>query len=126
MSKFDNRDIWKKYDYRKLGIFAEPYFDINFNELFYLTDTGRRWDGHLYNVRDKATTANPVTNPEFLKLRFHSTQDIIDAIQRRSATEKPLSIDTGKRRLLEEKTKPGTRNPKQNKPGTCLTGKIMQ
>lgn len=81
MSPYDNREIWKKYDYKKLGIIAEPYFDINFNELFYITDTGRRWDGHLYNVRDKATKENPVTNPDFLKLHFHSTQDIIQAVE---------------------------------------------
>jgi hypothetical protein len=80
LSKFDNRDIWKKYDYKKLGIIAEPYFDINFNELYYITDTGRRWDGHLYNVRDKATKENPVTNPDFLRLRFRHTTDIISAI----------------------------------------------
>jgi hypothetical protein len=53
MSKFDNRDIWLKYDYKRLGIIAEPYFDINFNELYYITDTGRRWDGDMFNVRDK-------------------------------------------------------------------------
>jgi len=103
MSKHDNRDIWQKYDYKKLGIIAEPYFDINFNELFYLTDTGRRWDGDKFNVRDKPiksatvrgrslplegkpdgagrpTKENPVTNPEFLKLRFHHTSDIIKAV----------------------------------------------
>jgi len=81
MSSFDNREIWKKYDYKKLGILAEPYFDINFNELFYITDTGRRWDGHLYNVRDKATKENTITNPMFIKLRFHSTHDIIKAVE---------------------------------------------
>lgn len=81
MSPYDNREIWKKYDYKKLGIVAEPYFDINFNDLFYITDTGRRWDGHLYNVRDKATKENPFTNPDFLKLRFSSTQDIIKAVE---------------------------------------------
>ncbi|MDD4428841.1 MAG: hypothetical protein PHG64_10690 [Paludibacter sp.] len=80
MSPYDNREIWKKYDCKKLGIIAEPYFDINFNQLYYITDTGRRWDGHLYNVRDKATKENPVTNPDFLKLRYHSTQDIIAAV----------------------------------------------
>lgn len=37
LSKYDNREIWKKYD---------------FNQFFYLTDTGRRWDGK-YAVRDK-------------------------------------------------------------------------
>jgi len=81
LSRYDNREIWKKYDYRSMGILAEPYFDIDFNELFYITDTGRRWDGHLYNVRDKATKENPVTNPEFLKLRYHSTHDIIRDVE---------------------------------------------
>ncbi len=67
--------------YHAYGILAEPYFDIDFNKLYYITDTGRRWDGHLYNVRDKATKENPITNPEFLKLRFHSTKDIIHALE---------------------------------------------
>lgn len=80
MSPYDNREIWKKYDYKKLGILAEPYFDINFNELYYITDTGRRWDGHLYNVRDKATKENPITNPDFLNRRYHTTNDMIKAI----------------------------------------------
>ncbi len=49
----DNRDLWKRYDYRDFGIIAEPYFDLDFDEVFYLTDTGRRWDGHKVSVRDK-------------------------------------------------------------------------
>jgi hypothetical protein len=53
LSKFDNRDLWKKYDYRDYGIIAEPYFDLDFNEVFYITDTGRRWDGDSVSVRDK-------------------------------------------------------------------------
>ncbi|HCY00264.1 MAG TPA: hypothetical protein DG754_09020, partial [Bacteroidales bacterium] len=43
-SKYDNRDIWTKYNYKELGIIGEPYFDLNFDDFFYLTDTGRRWD----------------------------------------------------------------------------------
>jgi hypothetical protein len=80
MSPYDNRAIWKKYNYKKLGILAEPYFDLDFNKIFYITDTGRCWDGHLFNVRDKATKENPVTNEEFLKLRFHSTSEIVKAV----------------------------------------------
>ncbi len=53
LSKYDNRLIWHKYDYRKLGIIGEPYFDLDFDEVFYLTDTGRRWDGGGVSVRDK-------------------------------------------------------------------------
>ncbi|MBK6966123.1 MAG: hypothetical protein IPH20_19930 [Bacteroidales bacterium] len=53
---------------------------MDFNEIFYLTDTGRCWDGSRFNVRDKATKENPVTNPAFLQLRYHSTHDIIKAV----------------------------------------------
>ena len=38
---------------RDFGIIAEPCFDIDFNDVFYLTDTGRRWDGSDVSVRDK-------------------------------------------------------------------------
>ena len=52
-SPFDSKDIWKKYDYHKLGIENEPYLDTDFSKVFYLTDTGRRWDGYKVSVRDK-------------------------------------------------------------------------
>jgi hypothetical protein len=53
MSRWDSRLLWKYYDYHDFGIIGEPYFDVNFNEVLYLTDTGRRWDGDSYNIRDK-------------------------------------------------------------------------
>jgi hypothetical protein len=84
LSKFDNREIWQYYDYRLLGIIAEPYFDLNFNKTFYLTDTGRCWDGQKVSVRDKAAKFNLCTNPDFLRLSYHSTFDIISAIQNRN------------------------------------------
>ena len=75
-SKFDNKDIWKKYDYKSLGLIGEPYFDIDFNKVFYLTDTGRRWDGWKTSVRDKVPQQE-----EWVRqgLVFHSTMDIIQA-----------------------------------------------
>jgi len=57
MSRWDSRLLWKYYDYRDFGIIGEPYFDIDFDEVLYLTDTGRRWDGGLYNIRDKGYKA---------------------------------------------------------------------
>ena len=76
-SKYDNRDIWKKYDYRNLGIIGEPYFDIDFNNVLYLTDTGRRWDGYKVSIRDKVNCQQKLWENQGLV--FHSTQDIIDA-----------------------------------------------
>lgn len=44
----------KYYDYRNYGIIAEPYFDLDFSKVLYLTDTGRRWDGNKVSMRDRS------------------------------------------------------------------------
>ena len=53
MSKYDNKKLWEKYDYRDYGIIADPYFDIDYDEVFYITDTGRAWNNSTASVRDK-------------------------------------------------------------------------
>ena len=58
ISRWDSRLLWKYYDYHAFGIEGEPYFDVDFNEVLYLTDTGRRWDGDVFNIRDKAVGKN--------------------------------------------------------------------
>ena len=86
-SAFDNRDIWKKYDYKQLGIIGEPYFDINFDEFFYLTDTGRCWNGYRYSVRDKMPQQD-----RWIKdgLVFRTTNDIIKAVKENRFPEKVM------------------------------------
>lgn len=77
-SKIDNRDIWKHLHYKNYGIIGEPYFDIDFSRLFYLTDTGRRWDGYKVSVRDKI----PQHQERWIEEGkvYHKTQDIIKAL----------------------------------------------
>lgn len=72
LTKWDNKDIWKKYSYRVTGITGEPYFDLDFRKVFYITDTGRRWDGGSVSLRDKV-------NSDF-HLRFRTTNQIINAV----------------------------------------------
>ena len=72
-SKYDNHDLWKHYNYRDFGIIGEPYFDVDFEDVFYLTDTGRCWDGDKYSVRDKVKSS--------FTQSYHSTNDIIRAAQ---------------------------------------------
>lgn len=72
-SRFDNKEVWKHYDYRGYGIAGEPYFDLDFNRIFYLTDTGRRWDGDAVSVRDKVKS--------HFHHRFRSTAEIIQSVQ---------------------------------------------
>ena len=53
LSKWDNRDLWNKYNYKDYGIIAEPYFDLDFNEIFYITDASRTWNNKKVTLRDK-------------------------------------------------------------------------
>jgi len=84
-SKWDNRELWKSYNYRDLGIIGEPYLDfLNQPEIKYFTDTARMWDGTNYNVRDKqlvsteqqSTSAQQRITPSSHSI--HSTSDLID------------------------------------------------
>ncbi len=73
-SKFDNKDIWITHNYRDLNLIGEPYFDLDVKKVFYLTDTGMMWDGHRFSIRDKM-------DGQMNHYHFHSTQQIISAIQ---------------------------------------------
>lgn len=53
MTKWDNKDTWKEYNYKDYGIIAEPYFDVDYSQVFYITDTGRSWNSTGVSVRDK-------------------------------------------------------------------------
>ncbi len=68
LSRWDNRKIWEQHDYRDHGIVAEPYFDVDYSKVFYITDTGRSWRGSDANVRDKVESG--------LDLRIKSTSHL--------------------------------------------------
>jgi hypothetical protein len=80
-SRHDSRDLWKHYKYKDLQLSGEPYFDTDFSQVLYLTDTGRRWDGHKVSIRDKVDPKQMqlLTDKGF---HLHSTQDIIRAAKK--------------------------------------------
>ena len=53
LSKHDNKELWRHYDYRQYGILGEPYFDLDYSKIFYITDTGRKWNNTEASIRDK-------------------------------------------------------------------------
>ena len=72
LSRYDNREIWQKYDYRYLGITGDADLDIDFNRVAYFTDTGRRWNGAEVSIRDK------VSGP--FQFNLKTTEELIRAI----------------------------------------------
>jgi len=85
-SKWDNRDLWKTYNYRDYGIIGEPYLDLLTSDallkgkIAYFTDTARMWNGDKYNVRDKRILeVREVKASRKLKgVKIHSTFDFIN------------------------------------------------
>ena len=73
LSKYDNKKLWEKYDYRDYGIIAEPYFDIDYNEVFYLSDTGRSWNNSDASIRDKVNSG--------FDIKIKNTNDLIKKIE---------------------------------------------
>lgn len=74
LSKWDSKDLWTMYDYHDFGLIGEPYLDLDFDYMMYLTDTGNCWDGDKYSVRDH------VQSPYSFPIR--STFDLINHIDR--------------------------------------------
>lgn len=69
-SKFDNRLLWNKYDLSDFQLIGEPYLSLDFNKIFYITDTGYCWDGGKVAVRDHVDSS--------WNLSFHTSDEIIN------------------------------------------------
>jgi len=85
LNPWRNLDIWKKYDYHKLGIIGEPYLDVDYSKVAYFTDTGRSWSSKA-RVKDVIPPNNynekhglhARTTPELINLlNTHTPQKII-------------------------------------------------
>ena len=73
-TKWDNRDLWKHYDFKNYGILGEAYISIDFNEVVYFSDTARTWNPK-YKVKDSkgSSEGKPVIN---------KTDDLIALIEK--------------------------------------------
>lgn len=93
LSKYDNKDLWQHYDYRKYGVIGEPYFDLDFSKIFYISDTGRKWNNRDASLRDK------VESPFEIDLK--STEHFIELIREGKMPEQ-MMINTHPQRWNDE------------------------
>jgi len=72
ISKYDNRDIWKIYNFKDYGIIGEAYLSVNEN-LSYFSDTGRSW-----NWKNKIRDFVP---GKIEKYNINTTDELINLIK---------------------------------------------
>ena len=102
-SKYDNKELWKTYDYKDYGIIGEPYFDLfgagekpAVADMYYLTDTGRMWNGERFSVRDKVGIQHNI-------LDYKTTFAVMEAIQAGKLPDK-IMITTHPQRWTDNPT----------------------
>ena len=71
LTPWKNCDIWKKYDFNQFEIIGEPYISLDYDSIYYFTDTGRKWNSN-FNLKDSV-------GGKFIKIR--STDDLINSIK---------------------------------------------
>jgi len=60
--RWESKEIWTKYDFKKYGIIGEPYLSIDFDKVVYLSDTNRSWIDTKYRLKDKVNSAINLSN----------------------------------------------------------------
>lgn len=83
LAPWSNRDLWKEHNFTDFGIIGEPYLSIDYNEVLYLSDTGRTWAAK-YSVKDVVSSNG--------SRKFKTTGDIISAIKARSVSKACLVV----------------------------------
>ncbi|MFC2016775.1 hypothetical protein ACFLUF_03570 [Chloroflexota bacterium] len=77
LTKWDNRDLWKKYDFKNFGLVGEAY--LSFHDIAYFSDTGRNWGGK-HSVKDWMPPASQGKNVKDIDAK--STDDIIEVVKK--------------------------------------------
>lgn len=83
-SKYDNKLLWKNRGLSDYGLLGEPYLSIDFNQVFYMTDTGFAWDGGKYAARDVVENG--------FDMKFHSTSQVVRCVERGDFPEQSMIL----------------------------------
>lgn len=75
LSKWDNKVIWSKYNFKDYGIIGEVYLSIDYNKVIYFSDTGRTWLSNKHKLKDYVSTP-------FTQLYVSSTDELMDFLKK--------------------------------------------
>lgn len=73
LTRWDNRDLWQRYDFRNYGILGEAYLSLR-DKVHYFTDTGRSWNSK-HRVKDR------LQDELNINLNIDTTDDLVRFIR---------------------------------------------
>jgi hypothetical protein len=86
LSKYDNRDMWKAFDFKLCGIIGEAYLSAGKN-LDYFSDTGWNWN-QKHKLRDRIYSSK-------YNITINSTDDLMDLMETKGSDEIYLLVHPG-------------------------------
>ena len=113
LSRYNNRELWSKYDFRDFRITGEAYLSMTGKGFRYLTDTGRSWNSK-YSVRDALPGSSTVpvettddliawiesSGERMLYLTVHPQRWAISEVDRIAGSAEDGLMNIGKRVIL--------------------------
>ncbi len=89
LTKWDNRDLWSKYDFKNFGLAGEAY--LSFGDIAYFSDTGRTWDNR-YKVKDRLPSAKSRDIKSITYTAAKTTDDIIAMVKGKKLESMYLTV----------------------------------
>ena len=92
LTRWDNRDLWKKYDFKELGIEVAAYLNIDYKKVRYFSDTGRTWDearGNIYDFVGDQPKHSLKATPDLIDFISSHRQDTCILIHPNRWSDKP-------------------------------------
>jgi len=84
LSKWNEIDLWNKINFLDYKIKGDAMISFDFTELAYFTDTGRRWDGEKFIIRDRVNKQS--------QWDVNTTNDLISLLEARNLNNAMLNI----------------------------------
>jgi len=81
LTRWNNIDLWNKYDFKDLGIIGDAF--LSFHEITYFSDTGRTWNNR-FKIKDRFPHNISSDGRDKENATVKSTDDLIHLIKRES------------------------------------------
>lgn len=76
LTPWDNKNLWIEYNYKKYGIIADTFFDVDYDDVFYITDNGFGWNLKSVSIRDKVVSK--------FNIKIKSSEHLVELINQNS------------------------------------------